>query len=778
MRKRYFLCLSLLLVLASPAAGQITDSTYHRAEAFLPWNIPDLTSNTTVTPHWIDGGSRFWYRRETPNGHEYILVNPDADRRRPVFDHEKLARTLSDATGRSYTAEQLPLKSFDWDPEVNALRFDLDGHGWKCSLPEGECAVLARPRNVRGESRSPDREWSVFVVEHDLFAREEETGDTIRLTDDGAPHHAYASPTEDNPGTVPMRRRGIRPEPVVAWGPNSKRLLTARVDERAVGETHLLQDVPSEDRYRPRVYSYRSSRPGDSALPKASLYVANTEKRSIVPIRSEPLLLTAPFSPIGFNAWWGPNGNEVYFLDYGRGRKSVALRAADPRTGESRTLLTERRDVRIDLNPMPFGQPNVRVLSNGNEVIWFSDRDGWGQLYLYDGRTGELKNRITDGPFVVRDIKFVDAESRTVYFSATGVQKDGDPYLRRLYRAPLDGGEMTLVTPEDADHSIEFSPDGRYFIDTFFWGEERSHPTTVLRRADGEKVRILERGSLDGLEATGAELPERISVKAANGETDLYGFLFRPSDFDPRKEYPVVEWVYPYPQTFWASPGIPMFSDPLSHFLEAQAMAELGFVVVMLDGRGTPGRSASFHDASYGQLMSGRMRDHVAALRQLGERHPFVDLDRAGVYGHSGGGEGTVRAMLEHPGFYKVGVASSGSQDPAGFRATIMEQLQGYPVSEESWGAQANWRLAGQLEGDLLLAHGALDGVVHPAHTMRLVDALVDANRDFDLLLMPDRGHALNQDPYFIRRRWDYFVQHLLPADPPEDYSLEGPRQE
>lgn len=470
----------------------------------------------------------------------------------------------------------------------------------------------------------------------------------------------------------------------------------------------------------------------------------NVEQGSVTPIRSDPLLLTAPFSPSG------------------------PMRGGLTTETKSTSWTTAGAESR-----WRSGQPNVRVLADGDEVIWFSDSDGWGQLYLYDGRTGKLKNRITEGPFVVRDIEFVDTENRTVYFSATGVQEDRDPYLRQLYRVPLDGGELTRLTPVDTDHSVELSPDGRYFVDTYSWGEEREHPTTVLRRADGEKLRTLERGSLDGLDATGAALPERFSVKAADGETDLYGFLFRPSEFSPNEDYPIVEWVYPYPQTSWASPGTPMFGDPLDHFLEAQAMAELGFVVVMLDGRGTPGRSAAFHDAAYGRLMSGRMQDHVAALRQLGERHPFIDLDRVGIYGHSGGGEGTVRAMLEHPDFYEVGVASAGTQDPAGFRATIMEQLQGYPESEERWDAQANWQLAEELEGDLLLAHGEVDGVVHPAHTMRLVEALIDANRDFDFLLMPNRGHGLNEDPYFIRRRWDYFVEHLLQKDPPEEYRLE-----
>lgn len=779
MRKRSFLvlCCGALLFIAAPAAGQSTDSTYLRAEAFLPWNIPDLASNPSASPHWIGDGARFWYRRETPKGHEFILVDPTEDTRQPVFDHERLARVLSDATGESYSARRLPFESFAWDPETGVLRFDLDGRGWECSLHEDACTELPRPLDVAGESRSPDGEWSVFVREHDLFARSEGTGDTIRLTDDGERHHAYATPPEGNLRTVTLRRRGARPDPAVAWGPDSRRLLTMRLDERAVEEMHLLETVPPEDRYRPRVFSYRYPLPGDSSLPKASLKVVDVEEKTVTPIRSEALSLTEPSSPVGSRVWWGESGSYVYFLDFSRGRKTVALRAADVETGRVRTLVREDGDARIDLNAIPVGEPNVRVLAGGDEVVWFSERDGWDQLYLYDGTTGEQKNRITDGDFVVRDIEFVDADERQIYFTATGVDDDRDPYLRRLYRAPLDGGRLTLLTPEDADHSIEFAPDGRHFVDNYFWGEQRIRPVSVVRNADGEVIRALEQGSLEGLKATGADLPERISVKAADGQTDLYGFLYRPSDFDPDRSYPVLEWVYPYPQIVWSSPGIGTARSQLEHLLEAQAMAELGFVVVTLDGRGTPGRSRIFHHFSYGQLWEGRLQDQVAALRQLDERYPFMDLARVGVYGHSGGGAGTVRAMLEHPDLYKVGVASSGPQDPRGYHA-VGELFQGFPLDGESWDVQANWRLAEQLEGDLLLVHGALDENVHPGHTMRLVEALIEANRDFDLLFMPDRGHGLDEDPYFLRRRWDYFVRHLLAADPPEDYSLEGPRQE
>jgi dipeptidyl aminopeptidase/acylaminoacyl peptidase len=777
MRKSFLLCVGLLLFVAAAVAGQITDSTYHRAEAFLPWNLQDLASNASVSPHWIGDGARFWYRRETPRGHEFVVVDPEEDTRHPVFDHERLARALSDATEESYSAERLPFESFVWDPEAGVLRFDLDGRGWECSLPRDGCTELPRPLDISGESRSPDGRWSAFVHEHDLFARSEGAGDTIRLTDDGEPHHAYATPPEGNLRTITLRRRGVQPDPDVAWGPDSRRLLTSRLDEQTVREMHLLEPVPPEDRYRPRVFSYRYPLPGDSSLPKASLRVVDVEEETITPIRSEALSLTEPFSPIGSQVWWSKNGNYVYFLDFSRGRKTVALRAADVETGRARILVKEGSDARIDLNAIPVGEPNVRVLVGGDEVVWFSERDDWGQLYLYDGTTGEQKNRITDGDFVVRDIEFIDADERLIYFTATGVDDDRDPYFRSLYRAPLDGGDLTLLTPEDADHSIEFSPDGRYFVDNYFWGEQRTRPVSVVRNADGEVIRALEQGSLEGLKATGADLPERISVKAADGQTDLYGFLYRPSDFDRDRKYPVLEWVYPYPQTVWSSPGIGTARSQLEHLLEAQAMAELGFVVVTLDGRGTPGRSRTFRHFSYGQLLKGRLQDHVAALRQLDERYPFLDLDRVGVYGHSGGGAGTVRAMLEHPDIYKVGVASSGGQDPRGYHA-VGELFQGFPLDGATWDAQANWRLAEQLEGKLLLVHGALDENVHPAHTMRLVNALIEANRDFDLLLMPSQGHGLDENPYFLRRRWDYFVRHLLPANPPADYSFERPPQE
>lgn len=750
--------------------GEVTEETYHRAEAFLPWNIPELVSNASVDPHWVGNGNRFWYRRETSAGHEFILVDADADKQEHLFDHKKVARALSEATGESHSGEALPFKSFHLDPEANVIRFDLDGQGWKCSLARDGCVELDRALDLPGESRSPDGQWSVFVRENDLFARSEASGNTVRLTRDGERHQAYATPLR----TVIPRLRGARPDPIVAWGPDSRRLLTQRVDERDVGEMHLLQTVPAEDQYRPRLHSYRYPLSGDPVLPTASLYVVHPEEETVTRIESEPLLLTTPFSPIGVGqqAWWSRDENEVYFLDYARGRKAVALKAADATTGEVRTLVTEQSEARIDLNVFHRGRPNVRVLAGGDEVIWFSERDGWGQLYLYDGETGELENRITDGSFVVRDIQFIDTDDRLIYFTASGVDDQRDPYFRHLYRAPLDGGEMTLLTPEHADHSIEFSPDGRYFVDNHFWGEQRDRPVAVLRSADGEVVRQLEQGSLAGLEATGAGLPERISVKAADGETDLYGFLYRPADFDPERSYPVVEWIYEYPQIPLASPGIGTAGGQLRHFLPAQSVAELGFVVVAIDGRGTAWRSRTFHDVSQGRLWQSRLKDHPVALRQLGERYPFLDLERVGVYGHSGGGTATVRLMLEHPDVYKVGVSSSGSQDPRDSSA-VAELYQGYPVDEETWNAQANWRLAEELEGKLLLAQGELDN--HLGQIMRLVNALIAADRDFDMLLIPNRGHGLDTDPYFIGRRWDYFVRHLLGEEPPAHYSIDKP---
>ncbi|HUY99679.1 MAG TPA: prolyl oligopeptidase family serine peptidase, partial [Thermomicrobiaceae bacterium] len=388
-------------------------------------------------------------------------------------------------------------------------------------------------------------------------------------------------------------------------------------------------------------------------------------------------------------------------------------------------------------------------------------------------------------PWTVRDVVHLDEAGGWLYFTAGGREPARDPYFRHLYRCRLDGTDLSLLTPEDAEHSVTVSPSGRFFLDTH--SRVDLPPVTVVRAADGAHVLTLEEADVAGLLARGWRFPERVRVTARDGVTPLYGMLIRPSGYDPARRYPLLDAIYPGPQTIRTPKGFP---DAASGFWQDQALAELGFVVVTLDGRGTPYRWKAFHDAAYGERFgeAGGLGDHVAGLRQLGERDGSLDLERVGIYGHSGGGYASTRALLSFPDFYRVAVSSAGNHDQRGYNASWGERWIG-PYEAEVYALQDNIARAGQLQGKLLLVHGELDDNVHPSLTLRLVDALIAADKDFDLLIIPHTNHGLfdtrrglaaqerylsQGHPYFVRKRWDYFVRHLLGAEPPA-YHLTPP---
>ena len=403
-------------------------------------------------------------------------------------------------------------------------------------------------------------------------------------------------------------------------------------------------------------------------------------------------------------------------------------------------------------------------INDGAEVLWASERDGWMHLYLYDGKTGTLKNQITSGAWVVRGIRHVDEDNRVLYFTAGGREAGRDPYLEHLYRVNLDGGGLRLLTPEDANHSIAFSPDGQYFVDTYSRVDHA--PISVLRRAsDGRTVRDLEQTNIDRLLATGWKWPEPFAAKARDGATDIYGIIWRPSTFDPSMRYPVVEQIYTGPHGFFVPKTFSAYRNT------AQSIAELGFVVIQVDGLGTARRSREFHLFSYRNLGDGGIPDHIAAMRQMAQQYPYMDLTRVGIYGHSAGGYDATRAILMHPDFYKVAVSSAGNHDHRLDKAVWNTQWMGLPI-DKHYDEQSNVMQAHRLQGKLLLVHGDVDENVPVSATLRLVDALIKADKNFEMLIMPNQTHSLGRHPYFIRKRWNFFVEHLLDVKPPEDFRI------
>jgi dipeptidyl aminopeptidase/acylaminoacyl peptidase len=467
---------------------------------------------------------------------------------------------------------------------------------------------------------------------------------------------------------------------------------------------------------------------------------------------------------------WGPDGKTLAFVSTSRDHKSATLRVADAGTGKVHDVLNETV-------PTYYESGNDKVnwtyLPQSHEVIWFSERNNWGNLYLYDLASGKLKHAITTGEGNVTQVLRVDDKSRTLWFRGVGREPRQNPYYQQFYKVSFDGGQPTRLTPEDADHTVMLSPDGKYFVDAYSTTD--TPPVTVLRGSDdGKTVASVARGDISRLRATGWVPPQVFTVKARDGKTDLYGVMFKPTHFDPHKKYPVIDYIYPGPQT-----GSVRSFGFLAANGDNQSLAELGFIVVAIDGMGTPWRSKAFHDAYYANMGDNTLPDQVAGIKELGKQHAWIDLERVGIWGHSGGGNATADAMFRYPDFFKVGWAESGNHDNRNYEDDWAEKWQGLLVTNKDGGSnyddQANQNLAKNLKGHLMLVHGTMDDNVPTSNTLLVVDALIKANRDFDLLLIPNAHHGYAAaTPYATRRRWDYFVHHLAGDTPPKEYELKA----
>jgi dipeptidyl-peptidase 4 len=755
-------------LITAPAAAQQAASPpppvdYSRAERFLSWNVDTLVYRAQVRPTWLDG-ERFWYRNQIAGGHEFIVVDPVRGTRERAFDHERLARALTEATGVEQHPLRLPMARLEPMDDGRGLGFELDRRRWVCDVVAYQCPRPATPQEqARAEVLSPDGRRAAFIRGHNLWVRDVTTGQETQLTTDGVQHFGYAT---DNEGWRASAR------PAVHWSPDSRRIFTHRLDERGVGEMHLIETREG----RPQLHSWKYALPGDTIVPMYERVVIDVDVRRVVPLRAEPdhqrtssccgMLRGDALGDVE----WRADGGAVAYASVSRDYGTVRLRLADPTTGEVRTILEERVEPFFEASGAGRGVPNWRVLHDRREVLWYSQRDGSGHLYLYDLDTGRQKRRLTSGAFHINDVMHVDEAGGWVYFTATGRERGRDPYLRHFYRIRLNGRNLSLLTPEDADHVITVSPSGRWFVDSY--SRLDAAPVTVLRRADGRAVLTLEQADISALLATGWPMPIPFTAKARDGVTDIYGVMYRPSNFDPQRRYPIVNNIYPGPQVGSIGPR----SFAASRRGDVQALAELGFIVVQIDALGTPMRGMPIHAYYYGDLADNGLEDQIGAMRQLAERHPYIDLDRVGIYGHSGGGFATAAALLLHPDFFHVGVASAGNHDNRGYTYYWGEKWHGPLVrnadGSDSYGNQALHRFAENLRGRLLISYGTMDNNVHPDMTLLLVNELIRHNKDFDLVVLPNRNHGYAREPYWIRRTWDYFVRHLHGVEPPHQYDL------
>jgi len=742
--------------------GHLTAADYERAEAFMGQNLSTRVYRADVSPEWRSE-TRVTYRVRIEGGHEFIEVDAEQGTRERAFDHERLSAALGRATGESYEALQLPFSSYQ-EVDGGEIRLEVEDRQWLCDLTGYEChEAEARPEEPSAGVASPDGRLVAFRRDDDLWVFDRETGEERALTSDGEERYGYAA---DSQG---WRQSDT---PILKWSPDSRRIATFRLDERGVEEMHLIRTAEP----RPEVQSWPYALPGDTIVPMLERVVVDVEDGRVVDLDTPPDHQRTS-SCCGLTRgqdWgdveWSSDGETLAFVSTSRDYRTVTLRVADPSTGSVRTVLSESHPIFFESYAGGSGPPNWRVLHDRGEVLWFSQRDGWGHLFLYDLESGEERGRVTGGDWNVMDVLEVDESGGSLLFTAVGRESDRDPYYRHLYRIGLDGSGMTLLTPEDADHTVHLSPDGRYFVNSH--STVQVPPVTLLRRTqDGNTLQTLEEADISELEKLGWQPPEPFTAMARDGTTPIYGIMVRPSNFDPEQRYPIINAIYPGPQS--GSVGTRSFS--VSRRGQAHALAELGFVVVLVDAMGNAQRSKAFHTAYYGDMADNGLPDQKSAMRELARQHDWIDLDRVGIFGHSGGGFATAAALLHHPDFFHVGVAGAGNHDNRGYTYYWGEKWQGLLETTDdgdNYENQANHLFAENLEGKLLLTYGTMDSNVHPNTTLLLIDALIEANKDFDLMVFPNRGHGYAGEAYNVRLTWDYFVRHLLGKEPPTEYRI------
>ena len=758
------------LVAAAPAAAQtpraLSADDYARAERFMAYNTTPLVFGGGVRAAWLPG-DRFWYRNAIPEGSEFLIVDPSRKTRERAFDHARLAATLSRMLDTTVDAYHLPFTQLAFGADGHSITFTAHDRVFTCELPASTCTAAPRPAGTAPANAvvSPDSTKAVFIRDWNLWVKDLAGGRETQLTTDGVKDFGYAT---DNAGWVHSDR------PIVLWSPDSRKLATFQQDQRGVGEMYLVQTRVGH----PVLEQWKYPLPGDSIITTIQRVVVDLDGPRVVRLRMPADQhrsttcdhIACGASPAGTftDVAWSPDASQLAFVSTSRDHRQEWVRVADARTGAVREVFAESTATFFESG---YDHVDWQPLFATNELIWYSERSDWGHLYLYDLASGALKHPITAGSWKVLQVLRTDEPSHTLFFTAAG-REPGDPYFRRLYRVRMDGSHLALLTPDSADHEVAFAPDGRYFLDT--WSTPVTPPVTVLRDAEGRLVMPVETADISRLLAAGWKPPVPFTVKARDGVTDLYGLLFRPTTFDSTRRYPIVNNVYPGPQT--GSVGRRSFMAARG---DAQALAELGFVVVQLDAMGTPMRSHSFMAAYYGDMGDNGLPDQVTGMRQLAQRYPWIDIDRAGIWGHSGGGYAAADAILRYPEFFKVAVSEAGNHDQREYEDDWGEKWQGLLERRSdgttSYDNQANQSLARNLKGKLLLAHGTTDDNVPPYNTLLLVNELIKANKDFDLLLLPNRRHGFGGEPYMVRRRWDYFVRNLMGAEPPHEYEMKGP---
>ena len=747
--KNFSLLIIVSLLHFSVTAQQLSKQDYERAAAFLVRNLGNKkVFNWSVTPNWYADSSGFSYITQKKNEKRFNKFELSALQSGPLFDHERLAKLLTDLLKKPVTAADLPVTNIQYIDKTH-LSLAVGGKNYTLNLTDYTLTLKDEIRPNLMEEKSPDGQWTAYPDTYNLYIKSTKTGAIKQLSTAGKKNYEYAS--YYGWGDIIEGENGERPAHFgLQWSPDSKWIQTFICDLRK-GQKMYLLDWSVDTLYKPKLLSYYRGSPGDTDMVYMIPVLFNVETGEEI-IKDE-------FRNVNASSFeWSKEPGIIYIENQVRGYQQLDLYRYDANTKSQTVLYSEKSATNIDT----YKSWNVE---EWGKIIIASEKDGWRQLYLQDNKEKTMKP-VTNGSYYVNDILFIDKKSKSILFIASGKEAGRNPYYQHVYRIGLDGKAATLLTPENANHEVSISPDGKYFADNI---STLDQPTkTVLREtASGKIVQELSKANIDDLLAMNYRFPEAFTATGRDGITTIYGAIWKPSHFDPAKKYPVIDQSYTGPHTN-------MFPRSFSMALGRgnQALAELGFIVVTVDGLGTAGRSKAFHNVSY-KNMGKNLTDHVLAIKELGKRYSWIDTTRVGIFGHSAGGYDAGHAMLEFPDFYKVAVASSADHDFRMEKDWWPEMYMGWPV-DSTYNEVSNITMAKNLKGKLLIVHGGIDENVNPSATFKLAEALVKADKEFDMLILPGQHHGYTgkSAEYFNKKLWNYFVEHLLGVKPIWDFQL------
>ena len=766
----------VLIITACLAYGQRAD--FKAAEKFRTENMRPKYGDLRVSPNWIHESNKFWYSYKTSAGKNYYYVDADSRARKLLFDSRFMASEIHKLIHRPFNELDLPLEDIEFEKKstfrftfkIDSIRFSYDINSKILAIKD---TIPKKDRDPGWATYSPDSTWIAYAKNHNLYIMKSDDPDSveIQLTTDGELHYGYEGRRSDTTKDKKVRS-GAR------WFENSEKLYITKSDSRKVSDLFVINALADP---RPELETYKYAMPGEENVPQYELIIFDTDSKERKDIE------IGRWKDQTFRVYWSSQkaSDRMVVVRKRRDLKELDVCMVDANTGEVKVLFSEKT--------YPYFNDDyaqLSVLNEGKDIIWWSERGGWGQLFLYDDM-GKLKNQITDGFFVTGDIQRIDTLNRELYIEGFGRENGIHPYYSMIYRVSIDRPGMKLLTPEDATHSFSMSKTNKYWVDTY--SRVDMVPKSVLRDNNGNVILKLEEADLSQVYTTGWKMPERIVVKAKDGVTDLYGVMFKPFDFDSTRKYPVISYVYPGPQT----ESVPYSFSVNNRY--TTALAQLGFIVVNFGHRGgSPQRNHYYHTYGYDNLRDYALADDRYGIEQLADKYNFIDVDRVGIYGHSGGGFMSTAALLSHPDFYDVAVSSSGNHDNNIYNqwwgethhgVTEVEKSstnnssagtrgrgrRGDPLQEQDTVKKEekvitfesnipnNQDIARNLKGHLLLVHGDIDNNVHPGNSIRVVDALIKANKRFDFMIMPGQSHSYGPySAYFERMMWYYFAEHLL----------------